>query len=152
MTTVPSACRFDDFANEAARIMWERDCGAVPIVDADGRVAGIVTDRDICMAAFFQGAPLSAIRVAEVMSRDLSTCQPHDDLRSAEILMRQRQVHRLPVVDDRGSLVGMLSLSDVAQAIAEAGSSRQSDRDGEEFIRTVSAICQPRTHRNGLTM
>jgi CBS domain-containing protein len=148
MTSMPSACRIGETVNEAARIMWERDCGAVPVLDAAGHVAGIVTDRDICMAAYFHGVPLAAIPVADVMSRELCTCQAHDELRSAERLMRDHQVHRLPVVDDRGSLVGILSLSDLAQAIADAGSSRQTGRDGEEFIQTVSAICQPRLQRS----
>ena len=66
MTTSPGTCSVSDMANEAARIMWDRDCGSVPVIDAAGHVVGIVTDRDICMAAYFQGRPLSAIPLANV--------------------------------------------------------------------------------------
>jgi len=75
--------------------MWETDCGAVPITDESGHVAGTVTDRDICMAAYFQGIPLSEIRVADIMTRRPCTCTEDDNLIDAEQMMRDHQIRRL---------------------------------------------------------
>ena len=118
MTTEAGSCRAYDSVDKGAQIMWEQDCGAVPVVDQDGVVVAMLTDRDICMAAFTQGRALSEIRVSSAMSQDLWTCRPEDDVALAEDRMRSHQVRRLPVVDAEGRLVGVLSLSDLAR---EAG-------------------------------
>jgi CBS domain-containing protein len=123
MTREVGACRPFAGADEGARIMWERDCGAVPIVDQEGRVVAMVTDRDLCMAALTQGRTLSEIRVSSAMSRSLWCCRPEDDVAHAEAVMKARKVRRLPVVDAEGKLVGILSLSDLAR---EAMASRKS--------------------------
>jgi CBS domain-containing protein len=148
MTDSPRACTVHDTANAAARIMWEQDCGAVPVVGDDGRVAGIVTDRDICMAAYFDGAPLSAIPVAKIMSPDVCTCRAEDELTKAERLMRERQVNRLPVVQDGQMLVGILSLCDVTQGIKRNGGLRQKGQEGQDLLETVAAIKEPRSPRS----
>ncbi len=95
--------------------MWEHDCGIVPVVDGDGRVVGVVTDRDLCMAAHFQNRPLSDIPLAGVMAQEVCTCVADDDVVQAERVMAEKQIHRLPVVTDDGSLIGILSLADVAR-------------------------------------
>jgi CBS domain-containing protein len=144
MTSSPRACSLHDSANAAAQIMWEQDCGAVPVLGDDGRVVGILTDRDVCMAAYFQGRPLSGISVASIMSTDVCTCRADDDLSQAERLMQERQVNRLPVVEDGGMLVGMLSLCDVTQGFKRGGL-RQPKRAGQELLETVAAIREPRS-------
>lgn len=106
------ACIIHESVNAAARIMWEHDCGCAPVVDGRGRLAGIVTDRDICMAAYTQGVPLEAIPVERVMSPKVISCSRSDTLETAHQLMRTHEVHRLPVVDSRGRPIGILSLSD----------------------------------------
>ncbi len=93
--------------------MWEHDCGCVPVVDGHGKLAGIVTDRDICMAAYTQGVPLEAIPLARVMSPKLILCSRTDELETAHHLMRTYEIHLIPVADSRGRPVGILSLSDV---------------------------------------
>jgi CBS domain-containing protein len=145
MTSSPRACSMHDSANAAAQIMWEQDCGAVPVLGDDGRVVGILTDRDVCMAAYFQGRPLSGISVASIMSTNVCTCRADDDLNHAERLMQERQVNRLPVVEDGGILVGMLSLCDVTQGFKRAGGLRQPNRAGQELLETVAAIREPRS-------
>jgi CBS domain-containing protein len=151
MTDSPCACGVNDSANEAARIMWEHDCGAVPILDDGGRVAGIVTDRDICIAAYFRGVPLHAIPVSEIMCADVSTCHAGDDLSAAEKTMRDRQVNRLPVVEDGAALVGMLSLCDLTQGVKRAGALKKDAKEGQELLETVAAIREPRHNGNGRT-
>ena len=115
MTTNIRTCFTSDSLATAAQRMWDHDCGCVPVLNEHGRVVGMLTDRDICMAAFFQGTPISGIKVAAVMSRQLFDCTSDDDLSVAERIMRDKKVRRLPVLNEEGRLVGLLSLSDIAR-------------------------------------
>jgi CBS domain-containing protein len=114
MTRNVKVCHPQDLLNEAARIMWEQPCGAVPVVDEQSRPIGFLTDRDICMAAYTQGKPLDALRVETAMARNVVSCKAEDDLRSAAKQMRDHRIRRLPVIDRDGTLVGLLSLDDLA--------------------------------------
>ncbi len=131
--------------HDAARIMWESDCGCVPVVGDDGRLAGMITDRDICMAGYIQGVGLSASLVTTAMSRQIFSCRPQDDLAVAEKTMREKQVHRLPVVDERAQLVGILSLNDI---VREAERERLTLGTGHvtdaEIERLLAAVSEPR--------
>ncbi len=126
--------------NEAAQRMWDHDIGAVPIVDMEGRVTGLVTDRDIAMAAYLQGRLLQDLGVQEVMSTKIQTARPYQPLSEAASIMAQHQVRRLPVVDDEGNLTGMLSLNDLAEASGDAKSGGISK---SELAATLRAICAP---------
>jgi CBS domain-containing protein len=98
--------------------MWEHDCGVVPVVgegNGTARLVGMLTDRDICMAAYTQGATLRDIPAARAMARQVFSCRPTDSLAVALRIMRTNQVHRLPVVDADDRVVGILSLADVAR-------------------------------------
>jgi CBS domain-containing protein len=143
MTSSPRACRPDDHLDAAARIMWDADCGAVPVIDTEQRVVGIVTDRDACMAAYTQGRPLASIPVSDAMATQLFTCHENDDIAEAERLMREAQVRRLPVVDEQGRLVGLLSLNDLAREASHNGKSRGAP-EPEDLAATLAAICTPR--------
>jgi len=141
-----SSCGRDDTLNDAARIMWERDCGFVPITErgANPRVVGVVTDRDVCIAAYTRGQTLRDMRIGDVMSSGIRSCKPSDDLATAEATMRQAQVHRLVVVDDADQLLGVISLADIArEAAREFGSSRR-EVTASEIGETLAAIRQPR--------
>jgi CBS domain-containing protein len=135
-------CRNDDNLTTAARLMWDHDCGAIPVVDEGGRLAGIVTDRDVCMAAYTTGRDLGSIPVSHAMAKNVATAYPSDTVESAEYLMRKRQVHRIPVVDDGGYLLGMLSLSDIARHLALGA---RTAGHGRELIRTLAAVTEPRS-------
>jgi CBS domain-containing protein len=112
-------CQPTDSTNHAAEIMWESDCGCVPVVEANGKVVGIITDRDICMAAYTQGRPLTEIDVGSVGSRNVVTVREGDSLHQAEKLMHDAQVRRLPVLDSNERLVGLLSISDFARRVRD---------------------------------
>jgi CBS domain-containing protein len=116
MTTAPFMCAPSDSLNRAAQIMWEHDCGAVPVLDGENRLVGIVTDRDICMAAYTQGHELGAISVENAMSRHVVQLAPEASLGHALRLMRERQLRRIPIVEDE-RLVGMITLADVARYV-----------------------------------
>ena len=105
-----------DRLERAARIMWEHDCGCVPVVDQGGRALAMLTDRDICMAAYTQGRTLAEIPVASAMSRHLFGCAPTDELAVAQRVMHEHQVRRLPVLGFEGQLVGIVSLGDLVHA------------------------------------
>ncbi len=119
--------------------MWEFDCGMIPVVNDDGRLAGVVTDRDICMAAYMQGRPLRTIPVASAMAKQVVASHTDDSIEAAEGLMRDNQIRRLPVLDRDGRPVGVVSLNDLARLAARA---KQSSVD-REIVLTLGAICQP---------
>jgi CBS domain-containing protein len=132
MTKDPRTCTADDALAAAARTMWEHDCGCVPVVAGPGsyQVVGIVTDRDVCMAAYTQGRPLWEIPVRAAMSSEVWTCHPGDTLKDALRVMRHRRVRRLPVVDGQGHLLGLLSLTDVVLAASDAAAVQAARRRG----------------------
>jgi CBS-domain-containing membrane protein len=146
MTKSVSCCLDGDTANQAAQIMWERDCGFVPVVDdrASQRVVGVVTDRDICMAAYTKNRPLDQIRLRELMSSSIRSCRANDTIAEAEHTMRSAQVHRLAVLDDAGQLLGVISLADIAREAAREAGSRRQEVTAAEIGETLAAIRQPR--------
>ena len=148
MTTTVHSCHERDKLDRPAQIMWDHDCGAVPVINDDGRVVGMITDRDICMAAHFRGQPITAIQVGSVMSRELCACQPDDQVLDAERLMSSRQLHRLPILNPDGSLAGLLSISDIARRRPRQGGDGARQRTGwnAEIIETITAIWEPRHH------
>lgn len=113
-----ATCSGGDTLQRAAQIMWDRDCGAVPVVDADGRLIGILTDRDICMAGYTQGRPLASLGVVSVLSGRIHSCLPSDSIDDAIDIMRRERIRRLVVVDGSRHVVGMLSLADIARHVA----------------------------------
>ena len=132
-------CAADANLAAAAKIMWEEDCGAVPVVDADRKVIGMITDRDICIAAATRSARPEDLRVIDVMSKATYTCNAKDDVRVALKTMRDRRVRRLPVLDNQQRLAGMLSLNDLALA---ADLSTGAKVPGDEFLFTLKAISE----------
>lgn len=139
-------CMMEDSLNEAARIMWERDCGVVPVTASDrsGRLVGILTDRDICMASYTQGRNLKEMKVADAMSTGVSCCKPDDTLQDAARIMQEVKVRRLPVIDDAGHLLGIVSLADLTQECERELSSKKKDLSEVEIGHTLSEICKPR--------
>lgn len=144
------ACSADETLNRAAQLMWESDCGCVPVIagDGDGRVIGILTDRDICMAAYTQGRALFEIPVISAMAHKVIACHARDDIKRAATLMHDNQIRRLPVLDDRGFLVGIISINDIAceaerQRVTRRGTPEVS---AAEVGQTLGGICQAHRH------
>jgi CBS domain-containing protein len=114
-------CSPADKLNRVAQLMWENDFGCVPVVEGDFKVVGMLTDRDICMAAYTQGASLHGMQVSSAMSREVFSCLSSDDVTTAQREMRSHRVRRLPVLGADGRLVGIISLSDIARAAQRDG-------------------------------
>jgi CBS domain-containing protein len=144
------ACSPGDALNAAARIMWERDCGCVPVVeqeDGASRVVGIVTDRDICMAAYTQGRSLSEIPVSSTMARNVCSCRATDSIGTALKILEQNQLHRLPVLDQQDHLIGMLSLADLAREAAREHGRGAKEVTDSQVGEAVEAVSAPRARR-----
>ncbi|MEO8680349.1 MAG: CBS domain-containing protein [Vicinamibacterales bacterium] len=142
MTHPVVTCSIDSNLSFVARLMWERDCGIIPVVDAAGRLAGIVTDRDICMAAYLQGGALPSIPVTTAMAKHVLACHVNDSVETAEELMTEGQVRRVPVIDNDGRPVGIVAMNDLARLAARAKKSSVE----HEILQTLAAICTPRPH------
>jgi CBS-domain-containing membrane protein len=132
------ACSPDTDLASAAKIMWDCDCGVVPVVNEEQRVVGMVTDRDICIAAATRASRPSDVQVRDVMSGDVATCRAGDDVHAALKTMKERRVRRLPVLDAQGRLAGIISVNDlVMRAEGRSGSGLA----GQEFLDTLRSIC-----------
>lgn len=141
MTTNPRTATPDDRLHDVARVLWERDCGCVPIVDEHKKPVGMITDRDACMAVYTQGKRLDEIPARAVMSRNPAICRADEPVEAAALLLRSRQIHRLPVVDAAGKLVGIVSTNDLIRAVAKDG---RGDAH-EKLVQTLAAIGAPRS-------
>jgi CBS domain-containing protein len=137
-------CGLDDNLAAAASRMWDCDIGCVPVVDATGHVVGMVTDRDICMAALTRGQRLSEISVSVAMAKEVLSCPPDATLIEAEEIMRSGQVRRLPVIDSDACLVGIVSLADLARLAEREIGRKNRDLSAQEVTATLAAICAPR--------
>jgi CBS domain-containing protein len=114
MTSNPRSVSPDAPVADASRIMRDEDTGIVPIVE-DGKLIGTITDRDIVVRLIAESRDASSATVRDIASTDLVTVDPQQDLDEALRLMAQHQVRRLPVVEEDGRLVGILSQADVAR-------------------------------------
>jgi CBS domain-containing protein len=149
MTRDVRDCSADDSLATAAQIMWENDCGAVPVTDADGRVVGIITDRDLAMAAHLQGVALRASRVSSAMARDVKCCTPRDTPATVQAIMQQHRIRRVPVVDEHRRLLGIVTLGDLAYAMAAEQTLGGDGMTWTAVAHTLSRVSEPRVARWG---
>jgi CBS domain-containing protein len=139
MTTNVKTCRPETNLAEAVKLMWEQDCGVLPVVKSDGKVSGMITDRDICVAIATRGWTADRIAVRDVTAGKVSTCAPDDDAIAALQTMKSQRVRRLPVVDAAGRLKGILSLNDM---VTHAGAAPST-----EIVSAMAGICEHRRPR-----
>jgi CBS domain-containing protein len=145
MTHPVIACGPDNNLAEAVKIMWDADCGAVPIVAEDRTLIGMITDRDIAITVGTQNRLPSDIRVADAMSDAIYSCTPDQDIHSALTTMRSERVRRLPVINNSGQLEGLLSVNDIALRAEKAEGAQTSGLSYDDVVSTLRAICEHRT-------
>ena len=133
--------------NDAAQLMWEHNCGSAPVVDEDNQMVGMITDRDIAMSAYINGGSLNTIPVSVAHSKQVVCCKSDDDINDIQYKMRTYQLHRIPVVDDKGHPVGIVSLNDIACAY-KAGTRGLKAQD---ISNTMATICSPMKEDSGLS-
>lgn len=136
------SCRPESNLATAAMVMWEMDCGVVPVVDAKNKVVGVVTDRDICMAVATRPLLASQILVEHLMRGPLHTCRLDDDIKAAVRTMAGSAVRRLPVLNDAGELAGVLSVTDVVMAAKDSKVARHGELTWTDSIPMIEAICR----------
>jgi len=131
--------------------MWERDCGFVPVTNEYGQIAGVITDRDICMAAYTQGKPLGTIRTDSAMARLVYFGRPSMTVGSIEAMMQHRQIRRVPIVDDQERVIGVLSLADLARYCVDMHGSPASlaEVTFDSLAATLAGICRAHPEPSG---
>jgi CBS domain-containing protein len=153
MTRNVASCSPNASLADAAGLMWEHDCGIIPVVDERRNVVGVVTDRDICMALAMNNHTASETPVSDVMSRQIFVCSPGSDVNEVLGIMKREQILRIPVVDNDSKLVGIVSLSDVVQRADDGRGIRKPDVSFEQVVETRKAITEhvpeARTTRSG---
>lgn len=116
MTANPASCKADTTLQQVASLMVEHDCGQIPVVDADGKPVGVVTDRDIVVRVIAHGQDCSAATAGDAMTSPVSSVRSDMSLRDCVCLMEAEKIRRTPVVDAEGKLVGIVSVADLARA------------------------------------
>ena len=140
MTPSAKAIWLTESLADAAQIMWENDCGVLPIIKDGRKVIGMITDRDICMALAMRDKNPSGVSVEEVMSGAVYSVNSEDEIDKALQAMQEHKIRRLPVVNVEGELEGILSINDlVRHAKADEG---EDAIDFGEVVKTYHAICE----------
>ena len=130
MTENPACCKLETPLDQVARLMVQHDCGEIPVVDAAKHVVGVITDRDIVVRVVADGKNPTAYAAETCMSQLVVTVPIDASLKDVLSTMEKHQIRRVPVVDERGSCVGMIAQADLAWASGA--------RDVAELVREVS--------------
>lgn len=141
MTAGARACMPETSLADAAALMWENDCGALPVVDVEDMVVGMITDRDICFGLTTKNRPPAEVAVGEVITGEVFTCGPEDDIHEALKTMRRERVRRLPVVGADGRLRGIVSMNDVVLKAEEKSKGKALELSYGDVVQTYKAIC-----------
>ena len=141
MTPDAKACWLAESLVDAAKAMWETDCGILPVIKDGRTVVGLITDRDICMAAAMKERNPSGIAVEEVMTGEVYSAGPDDDIHQALAIMQKHKVRRLPVVDLEGELKGILSMNDIVLKAKEPNGKKAPQLAYADVVKTYKAIC-----------
>lgn len=141
MTPNAKAIWLTESLADAAQLMWENDCGVLPVIKDGRKVIGMITDRDICMAVAMRDQNPSAISIEEVMTGQVYSVNAEDDMAQALEAMQEHRIRRLPVVNADGELEGLLSINDVVL------NAKESDEEGKgleygDVVKTYHAICE----------
>ena len=130
-----ATCARGDVLATAAKIMREHSCGFLPVVDNDGTVAGVLTDRDVCLAGADTSGSMAHATINDAMSHPVLGCFPHEDVKTAIAMMARHHVRRLVVLDPHGHLHGVVSIDDVIQAPHRLGAPT-----AEEIVAALKGI------------
>jgi CBS-domain-containing membrane protein len=137
-------CRHTDPLNAAAQLMWEHDLGAIVVVNEHHEPISMITDRDVCMAAYTQGVPLYGGSVESAMAQQLVTCRAESSLSEIREKMAAAQLRRLPVIDAEGRLVGVVGLTDLlAEAATAPPKTRKRGSTGTAMLQLFRAVHVP---------
>lgn len=142
MTRNVKSCWPETSVSEAAALMWDYDCGALPVVDDENRVIGMITDRDIAIATATKGRLATEINVGEVMSGNVYACVLNEDINSALKTMSREKVRRLPVIEANGKLAGILSINDIVLRAGQTKGRQMPEISYDDVMSTFKAVCE----------
>lgn len=142
MTPSTKAIWLTESLVDAAKLMWENDCGVLPIIKDGRKVIGMITDRDICMAIAMRDANPSGVSVEEVMTGLVYSVKPEDDVYQALQAMQEHKIRRLPVINVEGELEGILSMNDIVLNAKNADGPHSESLSYGDVVKTYQAICQ----------
>lgn len=141
MTPDAKAIWITESLADAAREMWENDCGVLPIIKDGRKVVGMITDRDICMATAIRDRNPSSISVEEVMNKTVYAAEAEEDVEQALQTMREHKIRRLPVLDPEGELQGIVSMNDIVLKAKERNGKKQ-QIGYADVVKTYQSICE----------
>jgi CBS domain-containing protein len=142
MTKKVAYCHPETNLAAVTALIWENNCGAVPVVNEQGKLAGIITDRDICVALGTRNVRASELKAGQVASQHVHTCAPDDDLHTAFRTMSREKLRRLPVVSNDGTLQGILCFSDIVLNAQHCDGTSWPAISFEDVVNTYRAICR----------
>ena len=140
MTQPVVSCNPGTNAGAAVELLWSHNCGMLPVVGPDNRLMGVITDRDICIALGTRNRLAGNVTVGEIATMNVFMCKADDEIHEALSTMAERQVRRLPVVNDEGVPQGILSMDDI---ITHGDLNRWEgccELSGEEIIRSLKRL------------
>ena len=150
MTSPTITCHVNDPLNVVAARMWDADIGALPVVNDDGKLTGMITDRDVCMAAYTQGHTLDAMLVNSAMGKHVIAARPDDFLTEIEQLMAKHKVRRIPIGDDAGRPIGIVAMSDLVIESVQPDTAMK--HGPAKLATTLAAICRPRSQEQAASL
>jgi CBS domain-containing protein len=139
MTPNAKAIWLTESLTDAAKLMWDNDCGVLPVIKDGRKVVGMITDRDICMALAMRDTHPSSVSIEEVMNGQVYAVNVDDDVEQALKAMREHKIRRLPVLNSEGDLEGILSLNDI---VLNATPGKTGPLPYGQVMKTYQAICE----------
>lgn len=147
MVGTPASCTFEANLGSAVEILWKQNCGMLPIVNAQQKVVGVVTDRDVSIALGTRNRLPGEITVGQVASGKVFACKPDDDVRTALATMGEAKVRRLPVINAHGKLEGILSMDDVVLHSEARIPGRTPELSHDDVVDTLKKLYRPELPR-----
>jgi CBS domain-containing protein len=142
MVKEATSCCPDTNLEAAGRMMWDHNCGAIPVLDNENHPIGVITDRDIAMSAVLNHKPLWDITARDVISnREVFLCEVDDDVQSVLATMRTHKIRRVPVVNGDGRLEGILSIDDIIACSEQKEGKKTPPLSFEDAMSTLKAVC-----------
>lgn len=138
MTKSVGVCGINDSLAKAVEIMWQKDCGIVPVVSEKSKVIGTITDRDVAVSVFLQNKAAFEIRTGDVINGKVLTCSSKDKIEKVLKTMKKHQIKRLPIVGKKNKLEGIVSITDILLA------SKKDKKLQKKVLKTLEAIAKPR--------
>jgi len=148
MTKSVASCHFETNLAAAGELMWEADCGFLPVLDDSGKVAGVLTDRDACIALTTSDRRASSMTVGNVVKSRAILCDQDDEVQTVLKTMQKHKIRRLPVINKAGLLEGIVSIHDIVLRAAKSVGRTRPEVSFEDVVQTLQTICAPKVERS----